>query len=206
MMTTEEFNDKPAGDPRKLVLTPAEQALSALVFQLYHSNQGDAGNRSRVSDMFARRLRNDQAMALKLAQAIVPVCCPGFTGTVRGFAVEQPSLLDLMIAAIVAEDKKQYELVLPDGRLNITELWARAAEVLSESHGSVRYNYSYEVSEGIHRPAIQCPTADRCDVNKALVEVLEDTETMDLMLPDLNGCWATHQDEDGWVFSRAGVN
>ena len=102
MMTTEEFNEKPAGDPRKLVLTPAEQALSALVFQLYHSNPGDAG-------------------------------------TVRGFAVEQPSLLDMLLAAMVAEDKEQYELVLPDGRLNIAELWARAAKALSEhGHANVR--------------------------------------------------------------------
>ena len=208
MMTAEEFNDKTAGDPRKLVLTPAEQALSALVFQLYHSNPGDAGTRSRVSDMFARRLRNDQAMALKLAQAIVPVCCPGFAGTVRGFAVEQPSLLDLILAGLMAEDKKQYELILPDGRLNISELWARAAKALAtQGYKDVRYDHTYaEVADDVYRPGISGHGIDCIAVNHAMVKILEDNGLAGMVKTGATSWMATHQDEGGWVFSRAGVN
>lgn len=208
MMTTEEFNDKPAGDPRKLVLTPAEQALSALVFQLYHSNPGDAGNRSRVSDMFARRLRGNQELALKLAQAIVPVCCPGFVGTVRGFAVEQPSLLDMLLAALVAEDRKQYELVLPDGRLNIAELWARAAKALSEhGHANVQYDHTYaEVDDDVYRPGIRGDKVDCIAVNHEMVRILEANGLAGMVKTGATSWMATHQDEGGWVFSRAGVN
>lgn len=208
MMTTEEFNEKPADDPRKLVLTPAEQALSALVFQLYHSNPGDAGTRSRVSDMFARRLRNDQHLALKLAQAIVPVCCPGFVGTVRGFAVEQPSLLYLILAGLMAEDKKQYELVLPDGRLNITELWARAAKALSQQgYKDVRYDHTYaEVADDVHRPGICGHGIDCIAVNHTMVKILEDNGLAGMVKTGATSWMATHQDEGGWVFSRAGIN
>lgn len=208
MMTTEEFNDKPAGDPRKLVLTPAEQALSALVFQLYHSNPSDAGTRSHVSDMFARRLRNDQHLALKLAQAIVPVCCPGFVGTVRGFAVEEPSLLDLILAGLVAEDKEQYELVLSDGRLNIAELWARAAKALSQQgYQDVRYDHTYaEVADDVHRPGIKGRGVDCIAVNHSMVKILEDNGLAGMVKTGATSWMATHQDEEGWVFSRAGIN
>ena len=208
MMTAEEFNDKTAGDTRKLVLTPAEQALSALVFQLYHSNPGDAGTRSRVSDMFARRLRNDQAMALKLAQAILPVAVPEFRGTVIGFAVEQPSLLDLILAGLMAEDKKQYELILPDGRLNISELWARAAKALAtQGYKDVRYDHTYaEVADDVYRPGISGHGIDCIAVNHAMVKILEDNGLAGMVKTGATSWMATHQDEGGWVFSRAGVN
>jgi hypothetical protein len=221
MMTAEEFNDKTAGDPRKLVLTPAEQALSALVFQLYHSNPGDAGTRSRVSDMFARRLRNDQAMALKLAQAIVPVCYPGFAGTVHGFAVEQPSPLDLILAGLMAaadilgrdlapppQDTAMGALILPDGRLNISELWARAAKALAtQGYKDVRYDHTYaEVADDVHRPGISGHGIDCIAVNHAMVKILEDNGLAGMVKTGATSWMATHQDEGGWVFSRAGVN
>lgn len=209
------MNAEPKGMPGRDDLTDTERQLSELVFAHYHSNPRPGG-RSRLSDDFARNLRGDEACIMKIATCLAKMVAPEHAdkvGEVAGFYItparSSGSLSDLL-KALFEPEPMSYERIMrmplnePLLGVNPLVLWAHAFNILQAHYSDVSFDHEYaEVADDNYRPAIHGEGINIVSVNGAILEVLRNSNLMD----DIDySFFATHQDEDGWVFSRGGID
>lgn len=199
-------------------LTDAERELSELVFAHYHSNP-KPGQRSRVSDEFARNLRGDEDCILRIATCLAKMVAPDHAdkvGGVVGFYITPArpggSIQDLFEQLLNPQPPKITTEMLLDapikdpllGVVNPLVLWAHAFQELQEYCADVTFDHSYaEVADDQYRPGIHGEGVNIVSVNGAIIAVLIRNNLMD---EDYFDWLATDADEDGWVFSRGGID
>jgi len=204
-------------------LTDTEIELSQLVFAHYHSNP-KPGQRSRVSDEFARNMRGDEACLMRLATLIAKMVAPEHAdkvGEVAGFYITPArptgSISDLLKSLLDGVEPKPVEIriTLQDlldapvkdplfGHVNPLVLWAHAFRELQAYYSDVTFDHQYaEVDDDNYRPGIHGDGINIVSVNGAIIAVLIRNNLMD---EDYFEWLATDQDEDGWVFSRGGID
>jgi hypothetical protein len=196
-------------------LTDTERQLSELVFAHYHSNP-KPGQRSRVSDEFARNLRGDEACIMRLATLLAKMVEPEHAdkvGEVAGFYItpaRPPGSISDLLQALLNPEPRTLDTILrqplsyPILGVNPIVLWAKAFVVLQGLYSDVDFDHEYaEVDDDEFRPAIHGDGINIVSVNGALLQVLREANLTDNID---HSFFATHQDEDGWVFSRGQVN
>lgn len=191
-----------------LNLTDTERQLSELVFSYYHTNP-KSGQRSRVSDDFARNLRGDEVGILRFATLLAKMAAPEHEdkiGKVVGFYATGSisDLLQSLLEPRTLDTILRQPLSHPTLGVNPIALWAHAFVVLQAHYSNVSFDHEYaEVADNEFRPAIHGDGINVVSVNGAILEVLRNSNLTD----DIDhSFFATHQDEDGWVFSRGGID
>ena len=195
-------------------LTPAERELSAALFNLYHGNS-KPGQRSRVSDQIVLSLRGDESAILEIATGLAKMAAPDHEskmGKVAGFIVTpaQRPISDLLHSLLHPKEPPTLEFILemplstPLFGVNPLVLWARAVLMLETIYTKVEFQSEYiEVSDDSYRPAIRGAGINMISVNGALLEVLREANLAD----DIDYLFfATHCDDEGWVYSRGGID
>lgn len=210
------MNAEPKGMPGRNDLTDTERQLSELVFAHYHSNS-KPGGRSRLSDDFARNLLGDEACIMRLATLLAKMVAPEHAdkvGEVAGFYITPArpsgSISDLLKALLSEPEPITLDSILaqplsdPILGVNPLVLWARAFIMLQTLYSDVDFDHEYaEVADDNFRPAIHGEGINIISVNGAILEVLREANLVD----DIDySHFATHSDEDGWVFSRGGID
>lgn len=194
-------------------LTDTEIELSELVFAHYHSNP-KPGQRSRVSDEFARNMRGDEACIMRLATLLAKMVAPEHAdkvGEVVGFYITPArpsgSISDLLKAMLGGGEPESMEdtLIGSDimnpltGKPNPLVIWAKAYDLLRGHYSNVTFDHEYaEVADMTNHPGIHGDGINIVSVNGAILQVLMDNN---LMHYDYFHWLATDQDEDGWVYS-----
>lgn len=196
-------------DTRTVMNDPAVNNLSALIFQHYHTNP-KPGMRSMVSDRLAQAIANDQDVAMTFADAIARTIDSEYEGEIVGFFIQPAkpkSLLDMILEAISDPTPLHEHPIAGPLGLNPMAIWARAAILLERSgYADVTFDHEYaEVDDDNYRPGIHGEGVTPLAVNGAIMLVLEEGNAMD-HIDSIASVLATHQDEDGWVFSRAGID
>lgn len=141
--------------------------------------------------------RNDPAQTKAAARWTVPPTCP--PGTISDLlqALLNPGLRTL-------DSTLRQPLSHPILGINPIVLWAKAFVVLQGLYSGVDFDHKYiEMGDDEFRPAIHGDGINIVSVNGALLQVLSEANLTD----NINhSFFATHQDKDGWVFSRGGID
>lgn len=210
------MNAEPKGMPGRNDLTDTERQLSELVFANYYSNP-KPGDHSRLSDDFARNLRGEDACIMKMATLLAKMVAPEHAdkiGEVAGFYITPArpsgSISDPLKALLSEPEPLTLDSILaqplsdPILGVNPLVLWAKAFVVLQGLYSDVDFDHEYaEVADDNFRPAIYGDGINIVSVNGAILEVLREANlTDDIDYSHL----ATHSDEEGWVFSRGGID
>ena len=198
-------------------LSPAERELSELLFAHYHSNPRPNGT-SRLTNDIARNLRGDEACILRIAACLAKMVAPEHAdkvGEVIGFYIKPArpsgSIQDLFDQLLNPQRPRITEDMLLNspikdpilGVINPLVLWAHAFQELQEYCADVTFDPEYaEVADDNYRPAIHGEGVNIVSVNGAIIAVLIRNNLMD---EDYFDYLATDADEDGWVFSRGGI-
>lgn len=214
------MNAKPKGLLNDL--TDTERQLSKLVFAHYRSNP-QPGQRSRVSDGFARNMRGDEACIMKMATLLAKMVASEHAdkvGEVAGFyitparlkvfvhkdGVEVGSISDIIRKLLkpTLSDLLEHPLHVSGLGINLLALWARAFVLLQKHYSEVEFDQKYaEVDDDNFRPGIRGEGVNVVSVNGALLEVLREANLLEEIE---HSHFASHEDEDGWVFSCGSID
>ena len=214
------MNAEPKGMPGRRDLTETERQFSELVFAHYHSNPRPGG-RSRLSDDLAFNLRGDTNCLMLMATLIAKMASPEHAdkiGEVSGFyvtpACPSDSISDLLKTLLgdIPEPEPLSPQDIADtplknpftGQANLIVIWARAFVILQGLYSNVEFEQQYaEVEDDNFRPGIRGDGINTVSVNGAILQVLDEANLLD----EIDGTWfATDSDEDGWTFSRGGID
>lgn len=205
------MNAKPKGMPGRNDLTDTERQLSELVFANYTDYIPIPGQCSRLSDDFVRKLRGNPTRIMRMVTLLADMVEPEHVDQVSEYAhfhiapsisimLKEALGKPLTLGSILAQPLSD-----PTQRVNPLVLWARAFIImLQHLYSDVEVDLEYsEVADGIFRPAIRGDGINIISVNGALLEVLREANLTD----DIDHSYfATDSDEDGWVFSRGGID
>jgi hypothetical protein len=201
-------------------LTDTERQLSEFVFEHYYSNS-KPGERSRVSDEFARNLRGNKDRIFRLATLLAKMVEPEYAdkiGEVTGFHVtgfhvnlaSSSGTISDLLQKLLNPKPLSLDAILrrplndPTLGVNPIVLWAKAFVVLTGLYSDADFDPEYaEVADDEFRPAIRGDNINIVSVNGALLQVLREADLAQDIDPWF---FATHQDEGGWIFSRGGID
>lgn len=208
-------------DLNRTDLTDTEIELSQLVFEHYHSNP-EPGQRSRVSDDFARSLRGDEACLMRLATLTARMVAPDQADKVDevvGFYVKSVppggDTSDFPRSLVDIAEPVEIRVTMRDlldtpvkdpllGHVNPLVLWAHAFRELQAYYSDVTFDPRYAWGDDDnYRTAIRGDGVGILSVNGAIIIALIRNN---LINEDYFEWLATDQDEDGWVFSRGGID
>jgi len=217
-------------------LNPAEVALSRFVYELYSGVPGKRSPLSDDFAAAMRHSTAILDLATHLAKVAKPdfdgevlgfFCKPNLTtdysqiearvlGHMLGslkpikFDVGTDGDIDELLEMLFSKrPAKHTPLVEPGGTLNATELWRRAYQELQSAYSNVEFDPDFGgPADDVYRPGIRGDGINVMSVNGAIIKVLRDNE-LDHLISRMADFMATHQDEEdeeGWVYSRAGID